>query len=106
MKGLPTTNLEDMRFFALECPDRRMGQRSADQWPRFHIVAASTRLSDPVIRDGYGRRARHSIGQRGAARWPWFHIATNLPGIEEIDAELSRTWAGRFSHECRTPARV
>ena len=90
MKGLPTTNLEDMRSFARECPDRRIGQRSADQWPRFHIVALIIKLSDPVIRDGHARRARHSIGQRSLPNCPGSTSTPAYPSIEEIEAELSR----------------
>jgi predicted nuclease of restriction endonuclease-like (RecB) superfamily len=53
MKGLSTTNLKYMRFFALECPDRLIGQQSADQLPWFHIVTLITKLADPVLRDWY-----------------------------------------------------
>ena len=31
MKGLSTSNLKYMRFFAHECPERLIGQQSADQ---------------------------------------------------------------------------
>ncbi len=44
MKGLSATNLKYMRFFALECPDRLIGQQSADQLPWFHIVTLITKL--------------------------------------------------------------
>lgn len=57
MKGLSTSNLKYMRFFALECPDRRIGQQSADQLPWFHIVTVITKLSDPALRDWYAREA-------------------------------------------------
>jgi predicted nuclease of restriction endonuclease-like (RecB) superfamily len=57
MKGLSTSNLKYMRFFALECPDRRIGQQSADQLPWFHIVTLITKLSDPALRDWYAREA-------------------------------------------------
>jgi predicted nuclease of restriction endonuclease-like (RecB) superfamily len=57
MKGLSTSNLKYMRFFALECPDRRIGQRSADQLPWFHIVTLITKLSDANLRDWYAREA-------------------------------------------------
>jgi predicted nuclease of restriction endonuclease-like (RecB) superfamily len=33
MKGLSSTNLKYMRFFAQNCPDLRFGQQSADQLP-------------------------------------------------------------------------
>ncbi len=51
MKGLSTSNLKYMRFFAQECPDRRIGPQSSDQLPWFHIVTAITRLADPALRD-------------------------------------------------------
>ena len=57
MKGLSTSNLKYMRFFALECPDRRIGQQSADQLPWFHIVTLITKLSDDALRDWYAREA-------------------------------------------------
>ncbi len=57
MKGLSTSNLKYMRFFAQECPDRLIGQQSADQLPWFHIVAIITKLTDPALRDWYAREA-------------------------------------------------
>ena len=57
MKGLSTSNLKYMRFFAQECPDRQIGQQSADQLPWFHIVTLITSLSDPALRDWYAREA-------------------------------------------------
>ena len=57
MKGLSTSNLKYMRFFAQECPDRLIGQQSADQLPWFHIVSIITKLSDPLLRDWYAREA-------------------------------------------------
>jgi len=57
MRGLSTSNLKYMRFFAQECPDRRIGQQSADQLPWFHIVTLVTKLSDPALRDWYAREA-------------------------------------------------
>lgn len=57
MKGLSSSNLKYMRFFAQECPDRRIGQLSADQLPWFHIVILITKLSDPTIRDWYAHQA-------------------------------------------------
>ncbi len=57
MKGLSTSNLKYMRFFALECPERRIGQQSADQLPWFHIVTLVTKLSDDALRDWYAREA-------------------------------------------------
>lgn len=57
MKGLSASNLKYMRFFAQECPDRMIGQQSADQLPWFHIVILITKLSDPALRDWYAREA-------------------------------------------------
>ena len=51
MKGLSTSNLKYMRFFAQECPDRQIGLQTADQLPWFHIVAIITKLSDPALRE-------------------------------------------------------
>ena len=57
MKGLSTSNLKYMRFFALACPNFRIGQQSADQLPWFHIVTLITKLSDDSLRDWYAREA-------------------------------------------------
>lgn len=57
MKGLSTTNLKYMRFFAQECPNRQIGQQSADQLPWFHVVTLLTKLSDPTIREWYAHAA-------------------------------------------------
>ena len=48
MKGLSSSNLKYMRYFAQECPNRTIGQQSAAQLPWFHIVTLITKLSDPV----------------------------------------------------------
>jgi predicted nuclease of restriction endonuclease-like (RecB) superfamily len=57
MKGLSVSNLKYMRFFASECPDRSIGQQSADQLPWFHIVTLITKLDNPALRDWYAREA-------------------------------------------------
>jgi predicted nuclease of restriction endonuclease-like (RecB) superfamily len=57
MKGLSASNLKYMRYFASECPERLIGQQSADQLPWFHIVTLITKLSDPSLRDWYAREA-------------------------------------------------
>ncbi len=57
MKGLSSSNLKYMRFFAQECPDRTIGQQSADQLPWFHIVTLITKLSDAFAREWYAREA-------------------------------------------------
>ena len=51
MRGLSVSNLKYMRFFALECPDRLIGQQSADQLPWFHIVTLITKLQDRALRE-------------------------------------------------------
>jgi predicted nuclease of restriction endonuclease-like (RecB) superfamily len=43
MKGFSASNLKYMRFFAQECPDRQIGQQSADQLPWFHLVILLTK---------------------------------------------------------------
>ena len=55
MKGLSTSNLKYMRFFAQECPEITIGQQSADQLPWFHIVTLLTKVSEPGIRQWYAR---------------------------------------------------
>jgi len=57
MKGLSASNLKYMRFFAAECPDRRIGQQSADQFPWFHVVTLITKLHDPTLREWYARES-------------------------------------------------
>jgi len=57
MKGLSTSNLKYMRFFAQECPQRLIGQQSADQLPWFHIVILITKVADPILREWYAREA-------------------------------------------------
>jgi len=57
MKGLSSSNLKYMRFFAQECPERLIGQQSADQLPWFHVVTLITKLRDPGQREWYARAA-------------------------------------------------
>lgn len=57
MKGLSSSNLKYMRFFAENCPDLKIGQQPADQLPWFHIVILLTKLSDPALREWYAGRA-------------------------------------------------
>ncbi len=57
MKGLSASNLKYMRYFALECPGRAIGQQSADQLPWFHIVTLITKLEDSALREWYAREA-------------------------------------------------
>jgi predicted nuclease of restriction endonuclease-like (RecB) superfamily len=53
MKGLSSSNLKYMRFFAELCPQAQIGQQPADQLPWFHIVALLTKVSDPAEREWY-----------------------------------------------------
>ncbi len=57
MKGLSSSNLKYMRFFAQHCPVRKFGQQSADQLPWFHIVTLLTKISEPDLREWYAREA-------------------------------------------------
>lgn len=57
MKGLSSTNLKYMRFFAQNCPDLRFGQQSADQLPWFHIVTLLTKVETPKLQEWYARKA-------------------------------------------------
>jgi predicted nuclease of restriction endonuclease-like (RecB) superfamily len=57
MRGLSASNLKYMRFFAAECPNRLIGQQSADQLPWFHIVTLITKLQDQSLREWYAREA-------------------------------------------------
>lgn len=57
MKGLSSTNLKYMRFFAQNCPDLRFGQQSADQLPWFHIVTLLTKVETPELQEWYAREA-------------------------------------------------
>ena len=52
MKGLSSSNLKYMKFFAQECPDRQFGQQSADQLPWFHIVTLEEELSLDLEQEG------------------------------------------------------
>jgi len=53
MKGLSSSNLKYMKFFAQECPGRQFGQQSAAQLPWFHIVTLPTieALEEELSRD-------------------------------------------------------
>ena len=57
MKGLSSSNLKYMRFFAQECTERQFGQQSADQLPWFHIVTLLTRVDDTAARAWYAQQA-------------------------------------------------
>ena len=57
MKGLSTSNLKYMRFFAQQCPESTIGQQSADQLPWFHIVTLLTKVPDSAVREWYAREA-------------------------------------------------
>lgn len=55
MKGFSASNLKYMRFFAQECPERQIGQQSADQLPWCDIFASITRLAARSLRGWYAR---------------------------------------------------
>ncbi len=57
MRGLSSANLKYMRFFAQECPNRLIGQQSADQLPWFHIVTIITKVRESTTREWYAREA-------------------------------------------------
>ncbi|NJM67208.1 MAG: DUF1016 domain-containing protein [Acaryochloris sp. RU_4_1] len=65
MKGLSARNLKYMAVFAEKCPDIRVRQQAAAQFPWFYVVRA---LPEPLDR--------------------------SLPSIEEIEAELLRELEG------------
>lgn len=53
MKGFSTRNLKYMRVFARDCPDMKIGQQAATQFPWFHIVTLLTKVSDLNAREWY-----------------------------------------------------
>ena len=57
MKGLSASNLKYMRFFAQECPDGRIGQRTVDQLPWGHLITILTKLEGPALRGWYAEQA-------------------------------------------------
>lgn len=65
MRGLSVRNLQYMRQFAQECPDREFVQQAAAQIPAtradglpwFHIVTLLTQVQDPAARAWYARNA-------------------------------------------------
>jgi predicted nuclease of restriction endonuclease-like (RecB) superfamily len=60
MKGLSSSNLKYMRFFAQMCPDLRIGQQPADQLPWFHLVTLLTKVPGDTERAWYaGQAAQH-----------------------------------------------
>lgn len=75
MKGLSTSNLKYMRFFAQECPENKIGQQSADQLPWFHIVTLLTKVSDSAVRQWY---AREAIQQAWSRETLTVHIKNKL----------------------------
>lgn len=66
MKGLSTRNLHYMRLFAEQCPDLKIVQQSAAQFPWFHIVVLLTKLTDPKLREWYAREALERSWTRDA----------------------------------------
>jgi predicted nuclease of restriction endonuclease-like (RecB) superfamily len=64
MKGLSSSNLKYMRFFAELCPALQFGQQPADQLPWFHIVTLLTKVADVETREWYGLRAAERAWSR------------------------------------------
>lgn len=105
MKGLSVSNLKYMRFFAQECPDRQIGQQSADQLPWFHIVTLITKLSDPVLRDWYAREAL-------ARSWPRDTLTIEIKNqlhrrqgaaVTNFDRRLAQPQAGLAAQILKDP---
>ena len=64
MKGLSSSNLKYMRYFAECCPALRIGQQAADQLPWFHLVTLLTKVDREgerewlcyrAVREGWSR---------------------------------------------------
>ncbi|HEY2899119.1 MAG TPA: PDDEXK nuclease domain-containing protein [Polyangia bacterium] len=64
MKGLSSSNLKYMRYFAQLCPEMAIGQQSADQLPWFHIVTLLTKVADPAAREWYAAQAVDNAWRR------------------------------------------
>lgn len=75
MKGLSSSNLKYMRFFAQECPELLIGQQAADQLPWFHIVTLLTQLAEPKTREWYAIRAAQEAWSRAILQ---SHIKSQL----------------------------
>lgn len=56
MKGFSVTNLKYMSYFAKLCPDRQIGQQTADQLPWFHLVTILTKIESPAEREWYAKQ--------------------------------------------------
>jgi len=65
MKGFSGSNLKYMRFFAQQCPERLIGQQSADQLPWFHLVTLLTKVSVEAEREWYAAQAIAQGWSRG-----------------------------------------
>jgi predicted nuclease of restriction endonuclease-like (RecB) superfamily len=107
MKGLSASNLKYMRFFALECPDRLIGQQSADQLPWFHIVTLITKLGDQSLREWYAREALAQSWSRDALT---LHIKSQLhlrqgAAVTNFDRRLAPPQAGLAKHLLKDPYR-
>ena len=105
MRGLSTTNLKYMRFFAQECPKRLIGQQSADQLPWFHIVTLITKLPDQELREWYAKRA---IEQS----WPRDTLAVQIKNelhlregsaVTNFEKRLSEPMAGLATQVLKDP---
>jgi hypothetical protein len=51
MKGFSSRNLKYRQVFARCCPERKIGQQTADQLPWFQIVTLMTKVTDPAERE-------------------------------------------------------
>jgi predicted nuclease of restriction endonuclease-like (RecB) superfamily len=94
-----------MRFCAQECPNRQIGQQSADQLPWFHIVTLLTKLSDPVERAWYALQAVKQGWARTALE---SHISNRLhlrqgAAITNFERRLAASEAGLAAEILKDP---
>ncbi|MFA6037520.1 MAG: PDDEXK nuclease domain-containing protein [Legionellales bacterium] len=105
MKGLSTSNLKYMRFFAQECPDLLIGQQPADQLPWFHIVTILTKITDPNEREWYALRTAKEGWPRTTLE---MHIKNKLhlrqgAAINNFKQNLSETQASLATQILKDP---
>jgi predicted nuclease of restriction endonuclease-like (RecB) superfamily len=105
MKGLSSSNLKYMRFFAQECPAGLIGQQSADQLPWFHIVTLITGLADPILREWYAREAIQQSWPRETLK---IQIKNQLhrrqgAAVTNFERQLSPPQAGLASQILKDP---
>jgi len=105
MKGLSSANLKYMRFFAQECPERLIGQQSADQLPWFHIITLITKLRDCSTREWYAREAlRQSWGREMLALQikAQLHLRRGA-AVTNFDQRLAPAQAGLAAEMLKDP---